>query len=40
MSRTLIKNGKVALLFMGGKREAAEKHSGAARRAFETLKMK
>ncbi|MCE9583962.1 MAG: hypothetical protein K8T20_15875 [Planctomycetes bacterium] len=36
----VIKNGKVALLFMGGKREPVEKHSGAARRAFETLKMR
>ena len=36
----VIKNGRVALLFMGGKRESVEKHSGAARRTFETLKMK
>ncbi|KAF0243624.1 MAG: hypothetical protein FD180_3228 [Planctomycetota bacterium] len=36
----VIKHGKVALLFMGGKREGVDRHSGAARRTFETLKMK
>jgi hypothetical protein len=36
----VIKHRKVVLLFMGGKRELVEKHSGAARRAFETVKVK
>lgn len=36
----IIKHGKVAMLFMGGVRESVEKHSGAARRAFETVKVK
>ena len=36
----VIKHGKVVLLFMGGKRESVEVHSGPARRAFETVRVK
>ncbi|MEK7470308.1 MAG: hypothetical protein AAB074_23305 [Planctomycetota bacterium] len=35
----VIKNGKVVLLFMGGKQASVEKYSGAARRAFESLRV-
>lgn len=36
----VIRKGKVAVLLTGGRQGAVEKHSGAARRAFETLRMK
>jgi hypothetical protein len=36
----VVKHGKVTVLLTGGKLELVDRHSGAARRAFKSLRMK
>lgn len=40
LAYAIIKNGKVVMLIAGGKEAAVTKYSGAARRAFETVRVK
>ncbi len=40
LAHAVIKNGKVVMMIAGGKEAAVSKHSGAARRAFETVRVK